>query len=313
MINFDPLHSDSDESTEEENLPMEPRRYRFMPLQHYVTDTDFRQCFRMPRRIAELLYQRIGHRLQPKMNTNHTIPPPHRLLCALRYFEYLTVLLFLNQSWRYYGEKTRYDTVGHSMGPSGESVMRFVKIVTTAILEEMADQIRLPNEEEARRTAVKFGKKTRNRPLRMPNVIGVIDGCLFCNILIIYWWKIEQYFSDKTSNWWWGGLLYKPSWERKTRHQRRGNLWCRKKVEITVYKTKINRKYSRFILFSARGTGRMHDERVCKLFAEPAFDGQPEYRAFPGCVVIGDSAYSGRDWLIPLSATNNWFMQIFYS
>jgi hypothetical protein len=64
------------------------------------------------------------------------------------------------------------------MGPSGESVMRFVKLVTRAILEEMSDQIQLPDENQARRIAVEFG--TKSKPFRMPNVIGIIDGCLFC-------------------------------------------------------------------------------------------------------------------------------------
>jgi hypothetical protein len=83
---------------------------------------------------------------------------------------------------------------------------------------------------------------------------------------------------------------------------------------ITFKNKRIIRiKMFRFIFFSARGTGRMHDQRVCELFTAPVFEGVPQYRPFPGSIIIGDSAYRGRDWLLPLRVSNNEFLLTFYT
>jgi hypothetical protein len=58
----------------------------------------------------------------------------------------------------------------------------------------------------------------------------------------------------------------------------------------------------KFYFFSTNFPGVTHDERVLRRTLANLFEGQ-NYRPYPGARLVADSAFTARDWIVPVQRT----------
>jgi hypothetical protein len=73
---------------EAENYPPKSKDFRRRSIEEMAPNrlNDFQEQFRLSPRMFELLLQRLGPRLAPKVSTNHSLTPERKLLIALKFY-----------------------------------------------------------------------------------------------------------------------------------------------------------------------------------------------------------------------------------